>query len=73
MSRRDRAGLAIGGPKAGKYIVQAGTSYYVVRKPRLKLSDLSPPEYPDATVEPLYRRGRYEFDGLEWWWRGWEG
>jgi hypothetical protein len=70
----NNTGLAIGGPKMGQHLTQVGTLFYVAQRPRLKLSDLSPTPYPDATVEPFNcRRGRYEFDGFAWWWQGWQG
>ena len=63
------AGLCIGGPMAGKYLTVRGTSYYVAKKPAM----LFPGEYATDTVPPpLYRKGRYEFDGTAWWWTGWE-
>ena len=65
------AGLCIGGPMAGKYLTVRGTSYYVAKRPNLLTLPYSPDAYTDATV-PLYRKGRYEFDGTAWWWIGWE-
>jgi hypothetical protein len=64
------AGLCIGGPMMGQYLTRRGTSYHMAKRPNPPVA-YSPDEYPDATV-PLYQKGRYEFDGIAWWWIGWE-
>ena len=58
------AGLCIGGPKMGQYIKgYRGPTYFVAQRPNLLTLPYSPDAYTDVTV-PLYRKGRYEFDGI---------